>query len=125
MGEREKVCEGGIPGAQRLVCELLVEGQHQQEVVDGALALQVGGPLSQPLGQLLAAGLKGEHALVHCVDLGDHVHPQQVAIAADGGDHVRVQPAGREQSIYSRGQSMYRVGLGDSCRDQLGTACEE
>ena len=81
-----------VPWPQRLVRQLLEERQHLQELVDGALALQVSRPLPQALGQPLAADLEAQHAFVHGVDLGHHVHPQQVAVAVNGRDHVRVQP---------------------------------
>ena len=68
--------------------ELLKQGQDQQEVVNGALALQVSRPLSQPFGQLFGAALEGEDALIHGLNLGKHIYPQQVAVAFDGGYHV-------------------------------------
>lgn len=73
--------------------QLLDEGQHQQEVVDGALALQVSRPLSESLGELLGRGLEGQDPLVHAVDLVHHIDPQQVSVALDSGDDISVKPA--------------------------------
>jgi len=52
-----------------------------------------GPPACAHLGQLVGLRLEREDLLGHAVDLRDHVRPQQVAKAADGGDHVHVQPA--------------------------------
>jgi len=54
------------------------------------------------LGQLVGLRLEREDLLGHAVDLRDHVRPQQVAQAADGGDHVHIQPARPSASPASR-----------------------
>ena len=76
------------PGSQSLVSQLLEKRQDKQELVNRALALQVGWPLPEGFGQGFGACLEGEHSLVHAVDLLHHVLPQQVSVAADCGDHI-------------------------------------
>lgn len=73
--------------------QLLEERQHQQEVIDSALAFQISRPLPQTLGQLLGAALEGEDPLIHAFNLSYYIYPEQVAIACDGRDDICVKPA--------------------------------
>lgn len=73
------------------MCQLLEEGQNEEEVVNGALALQVGWPLPKPLGQFLGAALEGKHPLIHGIYLCHDIHPQKVPIPFYCGNDIRVK----------------------------------
>lgn len=72
------------------MCELLEEGEHEQEVVDGALAFKICWPFSQALWQLFGAALESEYPLIHALNLSYYIYPQQAAIACDCCDDICV-----------------------------------
>ena len=73
--------------------QLLEEGKHKQEVVDGALALQISWPLSETLGKLLGVALESKHPLIHPIYLSNDIYPEQASVAANSRDDVCIQPA--------------------------------
>eukprot|EP00951_Prasinocladus_malaysianus_P027984 scaffold253275_cov43-Prasinocladus_malaysianus.AAC.3 len=80
-----------MPIAHRRAGQLLEQGQNLQEVVDGLAAVLVGGPVAEPLGQLLGLCLEHVDLLSHRVDLLHHVNPEVVTVAADGRDYVDIE----------------------------------